>query len=390
MNQIGPVFRDARTRSGKTIDDASRETKIAKKYLLGIENENFDIFPGETYLVGFLRNYAQFLGLDPDDMVRKYHDYKIQEQPAPIEQLTARPRNTRKFFLIVLLLMIVITAALYFFLSGRKGEQELAMSKEKEEEAQKGSKSEALTKKEENIVSFEEEEVIKDFKKGDIIEMILGEKRYSISIDRIDENLDFSIEAIPFSLATDERVEIDFDRDGRKDLLVRTNRLGEGMVNLTLKRLYKTDLRTNEMSPLMEKKTAGEGRGGPPEVVIIKEDEFTSPIPVVPKTGFQIVSSFEKTNITMNAKTLATTYIGYSVDDGEKEEKILKTGEEFTISAKDVLRLTAANARGLDAKINNVPIILGESGQVVAKVIRWYRDSENATLFYLVIDDWEK
>ena len=390
MNQIGPIFRDARTRSGKTIDDASRETKIAKKYLIGIENENFDIFPGETYLIGFLRNYSQFLGLDPDEMVRKYRDYKIQEQPAPIEQLTARPRNTRRYFLLVFLLVIVITAALYFSLSGRKGEQELTISKEKEERAQKTVPSEVLTKKEENLVTFEEEEVIKDFNKGDVIEMILGENKYSISIDGIDENLDFSIGTIPFSLATDERVEIDFDRDGRKDLLIRSNRLGEGMVNLTLKRLYKTDLRAEGISPLMETKTAGEGRGGTPEVVIIKEDELTSLIPVMPKTGFQIVSSFEKTNILMNAKTLATTYVGYFVDDGNKEEKILKTGEDFSVSAKDVLRLTVANARGLDTKINNVPIVLGESGHVVAKVIRWYRDGENANLYHLVIDDWEK
>jgi cytoskeleton protein RodZ len=64
MNQLGPLFRDARTRSGKSIDDAVRETKIAKKYLVAIENENFDVFPGETYLIGFIRNYSQFLGLD--------------------------------------------------------------------------------------------------------------------------------------------------------------------------------------------------------------------------------------------------------------------------------------------------------------------------------------
>jgi cytoskeleton protein RodZ len=122
MNQIGPIFRDARTKSGKTIDEASRETKIAKKYLIGIENENFDNFPGETYLIGFIRNYAQFLGLDPDEMIRKYRDYKIQEQPAPIEQLTARPKSNRKYFVLALIVVIVITASLYFSLSGRKGQ----------------------------------------------------------------------------------------------------------------------------------------------------------------------------------------------------------------------------------------------------------------------------
>jgi len=387
MNQIGPVFREARTRSGKTIDDATRETKIAKKYLNAIENENFDIFPGETYLIGFLRNYAQFLGLDPDEMVLKYKDYKIQEQPAPIEQLTARPKNKKKQFLIILVFIMIISTVLYVILSGEKGEREIAKETEKKVKQEK----DLSVQQDTNIIVFEEEEVIKDFKKGDIIEFPLRNKKHSISIDGIDENLDLSIADIPFSLSTDEHMEIDFDRDGRKDLLIRANRFDEGAVNLTLKKLYKTNLLDKEISPLMEKKDEDQERPSEhPEVVIIKDDDLLSPVPVAPKTGFKIVSSYEKTDINMFVKTKSTIYFGYYIDDGNKEEALLKNGEELSVSAKDILRITAANAKGADIEINNIPVILGESRQVVAKVVRWYRDSENEDLYHLVIDDWEK
>lgn len=387
MNQIGPVFREARTRSGKTIDDATRETKIAKKYLNAIENENFDIFPGETYLIGFLRNYAQFLGLDPDEMVLKYKDYKIQEQPAPIEQLTARPKNKKKQFLIILVFIMIISTVLYVILSGEKGEREIAKETEKKVKQEK----DLSVQQDTNIIVFEEEEVIKNFKKGDIIEFPLRNKKHSISIDGIDENLDLSIADIPFSLSTDEHMEIDFDRDGRKDLLIRANRFDEGAVNLTLKKLYKTNLLDKEISPLMEKKDEDQERPSEhPEVVIIKDDDLLSPVPVAPKTGFKIVSSYEKTDINMFVKTKSTTYFGYYIDDGNKEEALLKNGEELSVSAKDILRITAANAKGADIEINNIPVILGESRQVVAKVVRWYRDSENEDLYHLVIDDWEK
>ncbi len=387
MNQIGPIFREARTRSGKTIDDATRETKIAKKYLNAIENENFDIFPGETYLIGFLRNYAQFLGLDSDEMVLKYKDYKIQEQPAPIEQLTARPKNTKKQFLIILVCIMIISTVLYVILSGEKGERRIAKETEKKVKQEK----EHSVQQDTNIIVFEEEEVIKDFKKGDIIEFPLRNKKHSISIDGIDENLDLSIADIPFSLSTDEHMEIDFDRDGRKDLLIRANRLDEGAVNLTLKKLYKTKLLDKEISPLMEKKDEDqESPSEHPEVVIIKDDDLLSPVPVAPKTGFKIVSSYEKTDINMFVKTKSTTYFGYYIDDGNKEEALLKNGEELSVSAKDILRITAANAKGADIEINNIPVILGESRQVVAKVVRWYRDSENEDLYHLVIDDWEQ
>ena len=387
MNQLGLIFRDARIKSGKTIEEASRETKIAKKYLIAIENENFDIFPGETYLIGFLRNYAQFLELDSDELVLKYRDFKIQEQPAPIEQLTARPKSSRKFFLIAFVFIMIISGALYFVLNGKKEERPVTRDREKPEEQKKT----VSGKTGERVIVFEEEEVIKDFKKGDIIEFSQRNMKYTISIDGINEHLDFSIGSIPFSLSTDERVEIDFDRDGRKDLLLRANRLGEGSVNLTLRKLYRSELLDSEISPSTDYmgEAAASGTAGPPEVVIIKEDDLLAKIPVAPKTGFQIVSSYEKTAIKTLVKVSRTAYFAYIIDEKDKEEALLKNGEELSFTAKEALRIMAANASDVNLEINNIPVTLGKRGEVVAKVVRWYRDSENNDLYHLIIDDWE-
>ncbi len=395
MNQLGQIFKEARMQSGKSIEDAVRETKIAKKYLIAIENEDFDIFPGETYLLGFLRNYAQFLGLDQDEMVVKYRDYKIQEQPAPIEQLTARPRNIRRSFLIVFVVLMIIGAVIYVIVGGKK-KGEVAI-KEKE---QKGKPTEEVSaQKEKRDTVFEEEELTKDFKKGDVIKIPQKNRLHSISIDGLNENLKFSIGTIPFSLSTDEKVEIDFDRDGRKDLLIRINRIGEGVVNLTLKKLYKTELSDSDL--IISQKDKGEdvtsevregpaAKEGPPEVVIIKESDLLSKVSVAPKTGFQIVSSYEKTDISTQVKVNSTTYFGYIIDEEEKQDALLKSGDELSFIAKDVLRIMVANARGIDLEINKIPIVLGENGQVTAKIVRWYRDSEDSDLYHLIIDDLEK
>ena len=381
MNQLGPIFREARVRSGKTIEDATRETKIAKKYLIAIENENFDIFPGETYLIGFLRNYSQFLGLDSDEMVQKYRDYKIQEQPAPIEQLTARPRNTRRYVLLAFIAVVIVSALVYVFVSG-KGEEPVTVKKtEKAAEQEK----EQVDRGKKETTLFEEEEVMQDFRKGDIIEYPLRDEKFQISIDGVGEKLNFSIQAIPFSLVSGERVEIDFNRDGRKDLLMKINRLGEESVNLTLKKLYKSDVFSDEIA----EKTPVE-REGPPEVVIFKEDEYLSSLEVAPETGFNILSGYEKTDITVHIDTQSTSYLSYFVDKGNKEESLLKDGEELTITAKDELKMTSANAGALNIEINKIPVNLGEEGTTIAKVVKWYRDAENSNLFHLVMDDWEK
>jgi len=387
MNQLGPIFRDARAKSGRTIEDAVRETKIAKKYLIAIEDENFDIFPGETYLLGFLRNYSQFLGLDPDEMVLKYRDYKIQDQPAPIEQLTAKPKNTRRYLLSILVALLVISSVLYVLLSGKKGQkvQSVQVAEKTETEEQKKPVESGGT------YTFDEEEIIRDFKKGDTIQIPVFDKIYTISIDGISETLAFSIMDIPFNLSTDERVEVDFNRDGRKDVMIRTNRLGEGTVNLTLKKLYKStggQLAVGEETAKESKSPAG--KESTPEVVILKEDDLLSKVPIAPKTGFQIVSSYEKTDITAGLKAIQTSYIGYITDEDEKKEALLRDGDEITIHAKDVLRLMVANSSGLDIRINEIAVPLSGKEVIVAKVIRWYRDAENNDLYYLIIVDWEK
>jgi len=367
MNQLGPIFRDARAKSGRTIEDAVRETKIAKKYLIAIEDENFDIFPGETYLLGFLRNYSQFLGLDPDEMVLKYRDYKIQDQPAPIEQLTAKPKNTRRYLLSILVALLVISSVLYVLLSGKKGQkvQSVQVAEKTETEEQKKPVESGGT------YTFDEEEIIRDFKKGDTIQIPVFDN--------------------PFNLSTDERVEVDFNRDGRKDVMIRTNRLGEGTVNLTLKKLYKStggQLAVGEETAKESKSPAG--KESTPEVVILKEDDLLSKVPIAPKTGFQIVSSYEKTDITAGLKAIQTSYIGYITDEDEKKEALLRDGDEITIHAKDVLRLMVANSSGLDIRINEIAVPLSGKEVIVAKVIRWYRDAENNDLYYLIIVDWEK
>ena len=225
--------------------------------------------------------------------------------------------------------------------------------------------------------------------KNDVIAFLQRNKKYTISIDSINENLGFSIGDIPFSLATGERVEIDFDRDGRKDILIRANRLGEGTVNLTLKKLYKSELLGSEISTSEERETSAE-TDRPPEVVIIREDDILSKIPVAPKTGFPIISSYEKTVIDTLVKANTTAYFAYIVDEKNKEEVLLHKSEELTIISKEALRIMAANAKGIELEINNIPVSLGRGGEVVAKVIRWYRDAENNDLYHLIIDDWEK
>jgi len=72
MFEIGSTLREARLRRGLDLGEAERGTKIRAKYLRALEEERFDILPGQTYVKGFLRSYADFLGLDGRLFIDEY------------------------------------------------------------------------------------------------------------------------------------------------------------------------------------------------------------------------------------------------------------------------------------------------------------------------------
>jgi len=82
MGTLGSYLRAAREARGLDLRDAAQQTRISIGYLKAIENEDFNKLPGEVFVRGFLKNYARFLNL-PDDEVMKRYSAIGKPQPAP-------------------------------------------------------------------------------------------------------------------------------------------------------------------------------------------------------------------------------------------------------------------------------------------------------------------
>lgn len=72
---IGQKLKDARVAKGMTLDDLQQSTKIQKRYLIAIEDEKFDELPGDFYVRAFVKQYANTVGLDGNDLLKQYDDY---------------------------------------------------------------------------------------------------------------------------------------------------------------------------------------------------------------------------------------------------------------------------------------------------------------------------
>lgn len=81
--RLGEVLREGRRRAGLEIVDVEQTTKIRIKYLRALESEEWDQLPSPAYAKGFLRTYAQLLGLDADALV---DEFRRQVEVGPDDQ----------------------------------------------------------------------------------------------------------------------------------------------------------------------------------------------------------------------------------------------------------------------------------------------------------------
>jgi hypothetical protein len=83
MPEIGETLREARMRARIDVSEIEARTKIRAKYLRALENEEWGLLPGPTFVKSFLRTYAQALGLDGKALVEKYRiSQEIGSEPA--------------------------------------------------------------------------------------------------------------------------------------------------------------------------------------------------------------------------------------------------------------------------------------------------------------------
>ncbi len=97
MPEIGPTLREARMRARIDITEVEQATKIRAKYLRALENEEWSLLPGSTFIKSFLREYADFLGLDARTLVEEYklrYERPSEQELAPISPNLGRDRRS--------------------------------------------------------------------------------------------------------------------------------------------------------------------------------------------------------------------------------------------------------------------------------------------------------
>lgn len=131
MKTAGQILKENREKQEIDLDQVAQETKIRKKYLVALEKDDYQLFPSATTIKGFIRNYARFLGIDPEKILAIFkRDYQrtqeqkliLQSETDLIRQFQWNPKKTLIFGVVLFVVgFLIYLGYQYYALLGRPG-----------------------------------------------------------------------------------------------------------------------------------------------------------------------------------------------------------------------------------------------------------------------------
>lgn len=359
MESVGAKLKNLREEKGYSLEQVVRETHIARRYITALESEAFEDFPAESYLLGFLRNYSEFLDLEPQEMVQLYRNIRLQEQPAPIEELIHTPSRRAPIALIAgIVVAVLLVAGGAFFgirmLLGRNAEAApVAVAGEE--------------------YTFSNDFLEQRFGVGDTIFLNLNGQDYSLIVTSDEAGLLIESPNETLSITEDAEASLDVNGDGRPDLrvLVRSAQLSGARPSAVIRfdrqvaspsgsaSLANTDAEGAEGIGLPLGNTNVASRRSQPQLVVERSQ-------VQP---YELRMSF-----------IGPTMLRYLTAEGERVEQWFSAGDNFQLTQEDEVRIWLSNAGGTNLEIDGRRLTLGESGEVVAFQTRWVADDGSQRL----------
>lgn len=356
MESFGNILKTTRESKEISIETVVRETTISRQYIESLENENLDVFPGHTYIIGFLRTYSEYLELDPTHLIHLFQAKIIQEAPIP-EKLIAKQRNfsiKKTIFIILGSIAITIGIFCFFFF--------IIFAKQNDD----GVENIDIAHNENVKVTLSNAPIEKRLYEGDVIEVPLSGHPVELTVKGTLSV--FSLETpvgIQF-VELGEELEMDVDGENGTDII------------LFLSDISKTDAKRGaEVRMLMK-----DG------VAIDSVESQTTADEFFTENQVEKEASSDKTVIFNDNRaypfSLKITFRGVclfrsQIDNDESVEEYFSSGDTKTLTANNGVKLWMSNSNSAKLQViadgKYVDLEIGRAGQVSVKEIRWIKES---------------
>lgn len=376
MESIGETLRQAREARKITIRDVVKETNISPVYLQALEEEKFDKFPSETYLVGFLRSYAEFLKLDVEAIVQSYKGYKIGESATPLEELTKPTKSNFSMMAssfmnknrnIIMIAGIALASLLVIWGIKSLVSSDIDVS---EGDSTDTIKEEYVKNKEHEIENLRNLQLANNkgfilVYKNEAVQFLVENKEVVFLLKSIDG------EAVALELLPGKKI-VKLKMEDPRTMAI------EGCprdVTFTLKGL--TENRAKIMVSLGEKKEE--------ELEKVAKDDVKS---ITADSTSVEAQNRQSLKIVFEAEFVQKSFIELYLDGVRKVRGFIPQGQAERWEATEYIQIKIGNAGGIKTRINGKEFSFGAAGQVANKVITWKKDVKNPNLYHIVVKDW--
>ncbi|MCU0849062.1 MAG: DUF4115 domain-containing protein [Spirochaetes bacterium] len=374
MESIGEKLRTAREAKKMSIRDVVKETNISPLYLEALEDEKFDKFPSETYLIGFLRSYAEFLRLDVESIIQSYKGYKIGESATPLEELT---RPTKSSFMIAMssfvakyrnFLMIggvVLGIVLIGWMISAIFKSNVDVSGGKDIKDEYSAKNKASDIENIRPLQLTNDSGIILVYKNEAVQFLVDNKEVVFLLKEI-KGKSVIMEILPGK--QNEKIDIEVPKTVKVSGCPRE-------ITFTLTGL--TENRAKIMVNLGSK-IASEADEKQEEAIQKREGDNT----------MVVAQNKNNLKIVFEAEFTQKSFVELYLDGNRKLRSFVPQGTKERWEATEYMQIKIGNAGGLKARINGKDYTFGGSGQVANKVITWKKDVNNPNLYHVVVKDW--
>lgn len=362
MERFGEILKTTREEQGIDINQVERETTISKEYIEALENEDVSAFPGEPYLVGFLRNYAEYLGLDSKYLISLYRGKMIQEAPVPESLL--KPEKTAFIKpLVISLVSVVVVAAVavtLIFTIGKKNPSENEIL-----DASKSGKTYELSS---NTIQ-------KRIYKNDIIKLTANDKEIELKVVGTKGALSLETPVGIQVIEVGEEISLNLDSTEGADLgvfLLDASKNDEG-------RGAEVRMWSYADSPIAQSATSETKTEEKTETDEEKNITKASDLTQKQASNQTVLFSGNRAYpFTVEIVFRGSGLLRVSPDRKDTEENYYTAGQRVTKTVNNAIRLWMSNAYAMQISVigdgKTEKIDVGRPGQVMVKDIKWIKD----------------
>lgn len=391
MESIGEKLKKAREEKGYTIEQIARSTNISKRFIAALENEEFELIPGETYLYGFLKNYAEYLELDSDKCIALYRNLKIQEQPIPMEDLVVKKQGRGKIILIVLIGLVAAAGIVFgiwqWFIPwlndpARAQAPQLKPSPvqtpastenkkgQNDPETDKISTEDRKDLIRQGIYPLDGNELRRRFAVDEIVLLSLSSGDHQIKINKIAADVSVLIKDEEKKLGLGNEASFDIDGDGQIDVIISVYDIDSASEIPTASILFK---KPGETALLKEpgRENAAEEAG---RLVV---SQLGQPSSKARQRKTNLITEKKKAEVfNIYVRFREDCLFRYTLNADSREEKFFRKGETFRADVEKSIRLFFSNAGAASVRIAGKEVDLGNPGQVSVSLVKWNRDAQ--------------